>query len=253
MNIDPRHPRFWSLAIRERLATAVRDGVAVPQGLIAHGRGEAFDYLLGERTTPSASRATVAAAALLLSARAPVLSVNGNTAALVGKEMVKLASVLPAAHIEVNLFHRNLKRELAIAHLLKRLGARDILGIGSSAQSSITGVASARKHVDPRGIASSDVVLVPLEDGDRAEALERAGKRVIAIDLNPLSRTSRVASISIVDNVVRAVPGLIHSVVKMRKFAPSKLHQIVSSFDNRSNLDAAIQEAIRYLRGWAKN
>ena len=252
MRIDPRHPRFRSLVIRDKLAAASKNGVVVPQGLIAHGRGEAFDYMLGERTNPSAFRATAAAAAVLLNAREPVLSVNGNTAALVGKEMVKLASLLPAT-IEVNLFHRNLKRELAIAHLLKKLGATRILGIGSAARSSISGVASARKRVDPKGIASADVVLVPLEDGDRAEALQRAGKRVIAIDLNPLSRTSQVASISIVDNVVRAIPGLIHSVVKMADFTPSKLNRIASSFDNRSNLDLAIQEIISYLKGKRKS
>lgn len=234
------------------MAVAARDGIVVPHGLIAHGRGEAFDYIMGERTTPSATRATVAAAALLLNAREPVLSVNGNTAALVGKGMVKLASVLPAA-IEVNLFHRSLKRELAIEHLLKRLGARDILGVGSAARGTILGVASARKRVDPRGIASADVVLVPLEDGDRAEALQRDGKKVITIDLNPLSRTSRVASISIIDNVVRAVPGLIHFAAKMSNFAPSKLHQIASSFDNRSNLDNAVQEIVRYLQGRRKS
>lgn len=252
MKIDPHHPRFRSLVIRNRLAAAARDGIVVPQGLIAHGRGEAFDYILGERTSPSASRAAAAAAALLLNAREPVLSVNGNTAALVGKEIVKLASVLPAS-IEVNLFHRNLKREMAIAHLLKRLGARDILGIGSAARGSISGIASPRKHVDPRGIASADVVLIPLEDGDRAEALQRAGKEVIAIDLNPLSRTSRVASISIIDNVVRAVPGLIHFAARMTNFSPSKRHQIASSFDNRSNLDKAVQEIVRYLQGRRKN
>lgn len=50
------------------------------------------------------------------------------------------------------------------------------------------------------------MVLVPLEDGDRTEALRRMGKTVIAIDLNPLSRTSRAANITIVDNVIRAVP-----------------------------------------------
>ena len=237
---------------RDRLVAAEKDGIVVPQGLIAHGRGEAFDYILGERTTSSASRAITAAAGLLLIARQPVLSVNGNTAALVGKEIVKLASVLPAS-IEVNLFHRSLKRELAIARFLKRLGAREVLGIGSAARASIAGVASPRKRVDPRGIAWADVVLVPLEDGDRAEALQREGKRVIAIDLNPLSRTARVASISIIDNVVRAIPGLINSVSNMRSFSPSRLRQVALSFDNQSNLDASIREIVRYLKGRDKN
>jgi len=249
VKINPSHPRYQSLTIRDRLAAALQDGVVVPQGLVAHGRGETFDYILGERTTMAASHALTAAAALLLNARRPVLSVNGNTAALVGREMVRLATVLPAS-LEVNLFHRSLKRERAIAGLLKRLGGGEILGIGTAARESITGVASSRRRVDPRGIGSADVVLVPLEDGDRAEALRRARKKVIAIDLNPLSRTSRVASVSIIDNVVRAIPELIHLVVNMRNFAPSKLHQIASNFDNSANLDAAIQEMVRYLKGW---
>ena len=31
----------------------------------------------------------------------------------------------------------------------------------------------------------ADTVLVPLEDGDRTEALVKMGKTVVAIDLNP--------------------------------------------------------------------
>ena len=35
---------------RERIEEGVREGVTSLAGLIAHGRGEAFDYLLGEKT-----------------------------------------------------------------------------------------------------------------------------------------------------------------------------------------------------------
>ena len=56
------------------------------------------------------------------------------------------------------------------------------------------------------GIYSADVVLVPLEDGDRCEALVNMGKTVIAIDLNPLSRTARSATLTIVDELTRALP-----------------------------------------------
>ncbi len=65
-----------------------------------------------------------------------------------------------------------------------------------------------RRIVDPEGIFAADVVLVPLEDGDRVEALQRMGKVTIAVDLNPLSRTSQRATVTIVDNVVRAIPNL---------------------------------------------
>ena len=57
-----------------------------------------------------------------------------------------------------------------------------------------------------KGIFSADVVLVPLEDGDRCQALVNMGKTVIAIDLNPLSRTARSATITIVDELTRALP-----------------------------------------------
>ncbi len=51
MEISKDHPRYRSLVVRERMSDLVREGVVAPTGLIAHGRGEAFDYLLGERTS----------------------------------------------------------------------------------------------------------------------------------------------------------------------------------------------------------
>ena len=60
------------------------------------------------------------------------------------------------------------------------------------------------------GIYCADVVLIPLEDGDRAEALVKVGKKVIAIDLNPLSRTAMAAHVTIVDELTRAVPTCRH-------------------------------------------
>ncbi len=248
--MSPHHPRFLSLATREKLAKAMRSGIVVPQGLIAHGRGEAFDYLLGEETLPAALAATYAAAAFLLTAKHPVVSVNGNAAALAGREIVNLSSVI-SAPIEVNLFHRIPKRERLIATYLKGLGAEDVLGVGRSASSTIRGIASSRRRTDPRGIGKADVVLIPLEDGDRAEALSRDGKKVIAIDLNPLSRTSRAASVSIVDNVIRAIPALTDASRRMKKMPRDYLQRSASEFDNQRNLARAIQEMIRYLRGWA--
>ena len=43
-------------------------------------------------------------------------------------------------------------------------------------------------------------------------------KTVITIDLNPLSRTSRAANITIVDNVVRAMPSLVEAASKLKRF-----------------------------------
>ena len=107
--------------------------------------------------------------------------------------------------------------------------------------------------MDPDGIGKADVVLIPLEDGDRAQALEEAGKNIIAIDLNPLSRTSQVASVSIVDNVVRAIPALVKASRKMKKLSQSQLEKYVLNFNNEANLANAIEQIVDYLEGWIKN
>ncbi|MEM2507991.1 MAG: phosphopantothenate/pantothenate synthetase family protein, partial [Candidatus Hadarchaeales archaeon] len=96
-----------------------------------------------------------------------------------------------------------------------------------------------RRVVDRRGIYSADVVFVPLEDGDRTEALRRMGKCVIAVDLNPLSRTAVAANITIVDNIVRAAPLLILEVKKLRHMSSRRLEKIVREFDNKENLKEA--------------
>ena len=82
-DIPPDHPRYRSLLAREKLVAA--GDLVAGAGLIAHGRGEAFDYLLGELTTMPAQRAIVAAAELLVAAERPVISVNGNVVALAAK------------------------------------------------------------------------------------------------------------------------------------------------------------------------
>ncbi|HLC10988.1 MAG TPA: phosphopantothenate/pantothenate synthetase family protein, partial [Candidatus Bathyarchaeia archaeon] len=115
----------------------------------------------------------------------------------------------------------------------------------------IPGVASPRRCVDAKGIGDADVVLVPLEDGDRAEALRKAGKMVIAIDLNPMSRTSRAATVTIVDNIIRAIPELVRITLRMKLLSRSRLSALASSFDNERNLTNAIKDMMRYMRGWA--
>ncbi|MEE8358912.1 MAG: phosphopantothenate/pantothenate synthetase family protein, partial [Candidatus Hydrothermarchaeales archaeon] len=89
---------------------------------------------------------------------------------------------------------------------------------------------------DREGIFSGDVVLVPLEDGDRTEALVKSGKKVVAIDLNPLSRTSKTATITIVDNVVRAVPKMIEIALVSKEKSKEDLVSIYKRFDNEKNL-----------------
>lgn len=213
--IPPNHPRKESLLIRERLVDGFEEGYVAAQGLIAHGRGECFDYLIGESSISSALTAERVAVAALLTAKHPVISVNGNTAALVPKQIVELARLVNAK-LEVNLFYRTREREELIVRVLKESGAEEVLGVGDDASCVIPELFSERRRVSCRGIYTADVVLVPLEDGDRTEALRRMGKTVIAIDLNPLSRTSRAASITIVDNVVRAIPNMVRFADEMR-------------------------------------
>ncbi|MEM1518406.1 MAG: 4-phosphopantoate--beta-alanine ligase [Nitrososphaerota archaeon] len=242
MDEIPRtHPRYHSLIIRKKLVEAFRQGIVVPEGLIAHGRGEALDYILGEKTLEPAYRAIKAASALLLTSKNPVISVNGNTAALVPKELVELSKIVKAK-LEVNLFHRTIEREIKIGEFLKSFGAEEVLGIGSDASETIPGLESKRRFVSNRGIYSADTVLVALEDGDRTEQLVRMGKKVVAIDLNPFSRTARAASITIVDNVTRALPILIEECKNLLNSKRDELKEIVTGFDNERNLKDMIRE-----------
>ncbi|MEM4782593.1 MAG: 4-phosphopantoate--beta-alanine ligase [Halalkalicoccus sp.] len=238
--IPEDHPRHDSLVTRHRIEEGVDAGITSRQGLIAQGRGEAFDYLLGERTIESADDAARVAAAHLLSARHPVLSVNGNVAALCPGEMVELAAVV-GADLEVNLFGRTDERVRAIADHLREHGASEIKGLAADAR--IPNLSHERAKVDADGIYDADVVVVPLEDGDRAEALGEMGKVEIVIDLNPLSRSARVATVPVVDNVVRAVPTITRHARALRE-SGADLDAIVEAFDANAAL-AAAERAIR--------
>lgn len=238
--IPRSHPRYISLKTREKLIEGLEQGITAKAGLIAHGRGEAFDYLIGERTLPVAMKATKAAVAMLLLAEKPVLSVNGNVAALVPVEIVQLGK-LAGAPLEVNVFYRREERVKKIRDELLRHDAESVL---TGKKAMLKGITHARAKVHPDGIYSADVVFVPLEDGDRTEALVKMRKKVIAVDLNPLSRTSRAATITIVDNVTRAVPNIVALAVKMKKMDRRSLEKIVDGFDNRKNL----QEVLRRIK-----
>lgn len=242
ISVPPDHPRAKSLYTREMLVDAYRRGLVAAEGLIAHGRGEAYDYLIGEHTMKTAKRAIKAAAAMLLLSDKPVISVNGNTAALCSRTVVELAKVTGSA-IEVNLFYRTEEREWAIKAELEMHGADSVLGAGPSASATIRELQSERRRVDPDGIYSADTVFVPLEDGDRTEALVKMGKKVITIDLNPLSRTARAAQITIVDNIVRAMPAIVEAAREIK--GSRSLKRIVDSFDNKKNL----RESLEIIRG----
>lgn len=231
------HPRYRSLKTREMIARGVELGITSIHGLIAHGRGEAFDYLIGEKTRDFAYDAISAAARMLRDAAAPVISVNGNACALCAKELVQISNALKCP-LEVNIFHASGDREKKIHDHLIRSGAKNVL----MPIKSIVPVGHNRKRANPEGIGKADVVFVPLEDGDRCRALRKMGKEVITIDLNPMSRTARDATITIVDNIVRAMPNLQKELMKggiKRPFSYSNIKSLrdaeraIRQFPNR--------------------
>ncbi len=239
MKIPKSHPRFVSLNIREKIVEGYNNGLVAKEGLLAHGRGEAFDYLIGEKTTKSARTAINAAAVTLLSAKNSVISVNGNIAALCPKEIIQLAKITKSK-IEVNLFYHNEDRKKKIVKYLKNAGAKQVLGTNPGSNRRINGIDSPRRVVDKDGIFAADVVLVPLEDGDRTQALKKTGKTVITFDLNPLSRTAQTADITIVDNVIRGMKLLIS--------ASKKVKRKKVDFNNKKALASAILEIKNNLK-----
>lgn len=243
--VPPSHPRHDSLVTRERLVQGAREGVVAWEGLLAHGRGEAFDYLLGERTVPEAVAAERAAVAYLLQAERAVISVNGNVAVLAPTEVKRLAAAT-GARVEVNLFHRTEERVAKIVDRLHAAGIPDVLGLRPDGR--IPGLESDRALCAREGILAAGAVLVPLEDGDRAEALVRMGKLVLAIDLNPLSRTSQTATVAVVDEVTRAM-------ANMARFAdeaddtPQALEEALGAYDKERNLAGVLRRIAERLAG----
>ena len=239
-DVPKTHPRYLSLSLRDQIVKGVEVGITSVHGLIAHGRGEAFDYLIGEKTHSFAIHAIQAAAVMLKLAIYPVISVNGNVAALVPDKLVELSKLLNAP-LEVNIFHTEDGREQRICNYLMENGALDVLMPTKNAQ--LDYIDSNRRFVNPHGIYKADVVFVPLEDGDRCEALRKMGKQVITIDLNPLSRTAKQASITIVDNVVRALPILCR---ELRSIPSESLHgNTITEYDNDKVLQAALHHISR--------
>ena len=244
-NIPDSHPRKSSLISRQKIVDGAKRGLLADSAMIAHGRGEAYDYLLGERTTASASIAIREAAARLLRAVRPVISMNGNSTVLAGAEAIKIAAVV-GCPIEVNIYYRTEERMAGLVEELETMkeellassprAERDaisrveILGLVSDGR--IRGLEGPRSLCSADGIERADVVLVPLEDGDRCEALIALGKEVIAIDLNPLSRTSRTATVTIVDEVSRALSGILNEL---------RTNPKPSLWDNKNTLKDALE------------
>jgi len=242
VRVPRSHPRYHSLMIRERLVEGFRRGLVVPQGLIAHGRGEAFDYILGEKTHPFARRAAEASAAAFMLASRPVISVNGNYAALAAEEIAALAEATGAL-VEVNLFHRTEERVRRIYEYLREAGVPNLLSPDCE-KARVPGLESARGIVCREGIASADFVLVAIEDGDRTEALAAWGKRVAAIDLNPFSRTAQKAHITVVDEAIRATRAITEAASRL---TVGEARRILESYSNEEVLKAAFKTMLERL------
>ena len=246
VEIPADHPRRESLETREKIIEGYDKEVVATAGLLAHGRGEAFDYLIGERTTAQAKKAMAAAIAAILLADNPVISVNGNVCSLVPESLVRLSEITNAP-LEINLFYYRKEREDAIRTMLTQAGAKQILGTHDRPSETIPELSSNRRKVDSEGIAKADVVLVPLEDGDRTEALRKVDKFVITIDLNPMSRTAVFSNITIVDNIVRAMPLMVELAEQMTNWTTESLRKVLDEFDNAENREASLKLMIANL------
>lgn len=242
IELHENHPRYLSLLIRQKLVAGFNKGLVAPEGLIAHGRGECFDYLLGECTTQSARDAINVASAMLLLARYPVISVNGNVTALCAEQVCGLNRSLENSSIEINLFYYTREREMLISEEFKKYGLTELLGIDPKNLVNIPELESNRRLVDRDGISKADVVFVPLEDGDRTTALKRMNKKVITVDLNPLSRTALTSDITIVDNIVRVIPQIIERVIYHKKYSSEDdLNELVENFNNFDGLRKTLE------------
>jgi len=66
--------------------------------------------------------------------------------------------------------------------------------------------------------------------------LSKSGKSIITIDLNPLSRTSKMSDVSIVDNVVRSIPFMSKIAKDLKQQNTNLLKDLIKDFNNEDNL-----------------
>ena len=245
------HPRYNSLRGRKLLTDAAAEGLLAGSALIAHGRGEAFNYLLGEVTSDSALMAIKQAAAVMNTANKCVISVNGNAVALAATDLIRCAAVLQCP-VEINIYYRTPERMAALNSKLETAKEEVMLSeppagwqgdwsvavnsvpiLGAEPNGRIPHLEGPRANCCKEGILGADVIFVPLEDGDRCEALMAMGKSVIVVDLNPLSRTAKMATITIVDELMRMAPLLLFHLV-------NSSNKPNIEWDNQLILDSAL-------------
>lgn len=242
--INKDHPRYQSLLYREKIVEAHKNGILADSGMIAHGRGETFDYLIGEKTTDNSKNTVKVAACYFLTRKRPVLSVNGNTTALVSEDIAELSKILDIP-VEINLYYRTPERIKNIEAVYKKLGVKEILGTDDDDFVDTPDLNGPRSPVSIEGINKADLIFIPLEDGDRAEKLAALKKDIVNVDLNPLSRTAITSTVTIVDNIVRVMPLLIEYVNKYSDCDKECLLEKIDNFNNRKNLDTAINDILK--------
>ena len=259
VKIPKVHPRRKSLISRKAIVDATKQGLLADSAMIAHGRGEAFDYLLGEKTSEIAKLSIKESAARLISAKHPVISVNGNTAVLAGKSLIRVAAVIQCP-IEINIYYRTEKRMDLLHDYLEsqklEVSKEDnpinwhgdwesavmaVKILGKEEDGKIEGLEGPRAICSAEGIERADVILVPLEDGDRCEVLVSLGKDVLVVDLNPLSRSAKMATVTIVDEVSRMADLLLQYVIE-------------NSSDNTEwNNDLALKDSLEIISNYYVN
>lgn len=245
--LNKDHPRYQSLVYRDKIVKAHENGILADSGMIAHGRGETFDYLIGEKTTENAQNTIDVTACYFLTSKYPVLSVNGNTTALVAEEIAELSKILDIP-VEINLYYRTPERIENIKKVYESLGVKEILGTDDDDFIDTPDLNGPRSPVSIKGISKADLIFIPLEDGDRAEKLSKLDKTIISVDLNPLSRTAQTSTVTIVDNIVRAVPELINSIKKYENYDKDDLLKKIDSFSNKTNLNNSVNDIIQRFK-----
>jgi 4-phosphopantoate--beta-alanine ligase len=133
--------------------------------------------------------------------------------------------------------------EALLFHLneIKQQEGLDVEIFGAEPDARIPGLEGPRANCSKQGIFESDVILVPLEDGDRCEALVAMGKTVLVIDLNPLSRTARMASVTIVDELTRVISNM------NRILLSDESPQQVEKYQNAQILQEALAHIATFL------
>ena len=124
---------------------------------------------------------------------------------------------------------------------------KELLGTHDRPSETIPELKSNRRKVDPDGIGAADVVLVPLEDGDRTQALKAIDKFVITIDLNPMSRTAVYSDVTMVDNIIRSLPLMVQFAKDMKDLSEGELRKIVEDYDNDENLAMSVRIIMKNL------